>query len=138
MVDWVAARARRDEWAANGYMGCSGIDVELIGMEYRAALDRMDMLCAERDEDIKTAEAWADLSLKWQHRAERYMTERDAAATRAIVAERCLDAVLALHQPSAEWRIDAGGGDEIELCNECDHEWPCPTVRAIEGDDATP
>ena len=131
MVDWVAARARRDEWAANGYMGCSGIDVELIGMEYRAALDRMDMLCAERDEDIKTAEAWADLSLKWQHRAERYMTERDAAATRAIVAERCLDAVLAVHTKT---------GDELglEWCHNCGHGWPCPTVRAIEGDDATP
>lgn len=42
-----------------------------------------------------------------------------------------LQAVLNLHQ----WRgyIDRDGTTVIEDCNECDTEYPCPTIQAIEG-----
>lgn len=97
--------------------------------------------------EIVTTDDWHDLAVRWREHAERYMAERDAAATRAAVAERRIDAVLALHR--MEPTEVQGGWDEplietVMICRECgycgvDDEGPvCPTVRAIEGDDATP
>lgn len=63
--------------------------------------------------------------------------DRDADATAIVDAHntlpRALDAlsaVLELHG----WRgYTDGNGDTIrEACNECDLDWPCPTVEAIE------
>ena len=39
-----------------------------------------------------------------------------------------VEATLALHYPRQQ-DIDHLGG----WCDQCDHDWPCPTVRALDG-----
>lgn len=37
-----------------------------------------------------------------------------------------IDAVRALH-------LEAQMGFVVNLCRECHHTWPCPTIRALDG-----
>ncbi len=65
----------------------------------------------------------------------RTRDDTDAAIIGTNLAAR-VEKVLTFHIEE-EWEDLLGGPPaKTGRCRECDHDWPCPTVRVLNGDDA--
>ena len=97
---------------------------------YYPAMQRIFEAVPQLTDMLEKAEAERD----WNFRSSRLAKKgRIQANARADQAEARIKAVRELHQHGGSM-FDGALGDHTPVCASCLEEWPCPTIRALDGE----
>lgn len=130
LCEWQGARERAG-WALRAFFERSA-PPRLTATSTTTTLRRWSLRMPDTDEYAAQLREHADL---WKfHSDERgFVSGRlDALLAEREAMKQRIAAAMALHQPMGE-----AGREPAEVCQTCDEEvwdWPCATVRALQGD----
>lgn len=115
----LASRAADDGYTGNDDYGHLTVSPAVL----TAILDQLDQAEAE----VKR------LSWKCGHLADKYAQDTDELRQEADQAEACIQAVRDIHVSDGHGGAGCGERDCYPSCVEDGEDWPCPTIRALEG-----